>query len=295
MKVESLTSKHQEIANNLADVAEFLSPNKRGGVRNGVKFFNEFMQSLNQLESDKGVSEIVGPLMTTVLRKTPPKDPGLPDTSGKTTPLFDSSILQSTVAALCHGGGEKIDPTLLMKEKEYTFLWTNRVAMWRFFERYISPALKNAKDESHLLLMYEVKKLEKKVGFPINPYNPLDCFSKAFEPVMNAWAPLMHKTCRIFTENNPGGDSLKDDFLSISYIAFLHALEKQAMAILGSLPRAQGIPFSKRLEFAIRKAIRCDLPDLTGPVRVPIESEARQNMPVGISLETLFGEGPQES
>lgn len=228
-------------------------------------------------------------------RKTPSKEIHEIDLSGKKVGMGDSHVHDASALIMSGALSEKIDPTLLMKEKEYTFLWTNRVAMWRFFERYISPVLKREDQELGFLLEYQAKLLSEATGVYVDPYNPFAPFAKAFPAVMETWSPLMKRTMRIFMENNPGGMDLRDDFLSISYIAFLHALEKQAMAMVGSLQRAQGIPFSKRLEFAIRKAIRCDLPDMTGPVRVPIESEARQQMPVSVSLDALFGDGNQEN
>ena len=57
------------------------------------------------------------------------------------------------------------------------------------------------------------------------------------------------------------------------------------MAIIANAEEAQSIPFPRRLEYAIRKSINRAIPDMTGPYRVPRESEHRKNMPQEISLD----------
>jgi hypothetical protein len=230
-----------------------------------------------------------------VMRKGEAPSSGDIDTSGKSLDFLDRNLAPSVCRLFANSREETVDPSLLMKNKEYTFRWTNRVAIWRFFERYAVPIAAANEDKVGYLLKHQSANIPSVTGTSSKKHdhiNPFHAYESAFGPIMQTWQPLMKRTLRIFVANNPLGANLKDDFLSISYIAFLHALEKQAMAILGSLERAQGIPFSKRLEFAIRKQIRCDLPNMTGPVRVPIESEQRKQMPTSVSLDVLLGDKP---
>lgn len=238
------------------------------------------------------------PFNAVMRRGESPSGSGI-DTSGKYLNFLDKNLTPSVCKVFAESLSERIDPSRLMKEKDYTFKWTNRVALWRFFERYVTPIVKSNEDQVGYLLKHQVESMAlmgdigDESAKSVDHTNPFGAYEHAFAPIMETWQPLMKRAFRVFVTNNPAGTSLRDDFLSISYIAFLHALEKQAMAILGSIERAQGIPFSKRLEFAIRKQIRCDLPDMTGPVRVPIESEQRKQMPTSISLDALLGDKPE--
>jgi hypothetical protein len=185
--------------------------------------------------------------------------------------------------------GERIDPTKLsLNNKPYTALWTNRVAMWRFFARYVEPFVKVGLIDDGEEMRFHRDRLCEVGG--INPAkipweNPFACYGHAFEHVMNAWYPCIRKIVKGYENNTRNGHGLKEDFHQIAAIAFLHALEKQAMAILANAKLSQGIPFPMRLEYAVRKAINSDLPDHTGPVRVPVESKQRKMMPIEVSLD----------
>lgn len=202
--------------------------------------------------------------------------------------MLGGEIKRSSAERFSQAVSERVNPSLLtISNKQYTALWTNRVAMWRFFQHFIEPLVASHYAELELMLTYHGMTLSR-YGMKINKktlVNPFAGFEHAFLPVMNAWMPIIKKIVRIFERNTRGGSNLREDFMSVSYIAFMHALEKQAMAIIGNPKQVQALPFHKRLEFAVRKSIYAEIPDLTGPVRVPVESPARKNMPKEVSLD----------
>lgn len=202
--------------------------------------------------------------------------------------MLGGEIKRSSAERFSQAVSERVNPSLLtISNKQYTALWTNRVAMWRFFQHFIEPLAASHYDELELMLTYHGMTLSR-YGMKINKktlVNPFAGFEHAFLPVMNAWMPIIKKIVRVFERNTRGGANLREDFMSVSYIAFMHALEKQAMAIIGNPKQVQALPFHKRLEFAVRKSIYAEIPDLTGPVRVPVESPARKNMPLEVSLD----------
>ena len=210
--------------------------------------------------------------------------------SGKLVDMLDKEIHRSVAERFVGSTRETIDRNKLSpSNKVYIAQWTNRVAIWRFFERYVSPVVVRHLDEIKDDIRYHADAFVELGGARPNEIrlvNPFAQYGHAFKVVMNAWMPCIKKVVKLFVSNTRGGFNLQEDFQSISYMAFLHALEKQAMAILGNSKQAQGIPFPKRLEFAVRKSIYSDLPDLTGPVRVPVESKQRKNMPQEVSLDS---------
>lgn len=204
--------------------------------------------------------------------------------------MWDGEVQRSAGERFAAATSEKIDPSRLsLNEKEYTALWTNRVAMWRFFEHLVSPLLAAEYATVEPILQFHGMAVAALGSVNAREHrrliNPFRSFEHAFGPVMKAWMPCMKRIVRLFERNTPRGHNFRDDFLSISTIAFLHALEKQAMAILGNPRQAQSLPFPKRLEFAVRKAIYSEIPDLTGPVRVPVESKQRKDMPIEVPLD----------
>lgn len=208
--------------------------------------------------------------------------------------MLDRDIYRSVAERFVESINERIDPKLAnQKNKVYTAKWTNRVAMWRFFERYGVPISNSHSEDTSDFLLYHSRKFNEFYNdYPksrmVSPVNPFSHYGHAFSTIMEAWMPCIKKVVKMFVENTRGGVDLQEDFVSIGYIAFLHALEKQAMAMLADAKVAQGIPFPDRLKYAVRKLINSDLPDLTGPVRVPVESKDRKKMPVSVSLDPWY-------
>lgn len=195
--------------------------------------------------------------------------------------MLDQDILRSSLDRFSDTLSERIDKNLINNNnKVYIAKWTNRVAIWWFFEHFYSKFINKGSSEIDTDLTYHLKKITDKNpnARKVTLANPFAQYEHAFETVMNAWMPAIKKVVNVFVVNTRNGRNLQEEFLSVGYLAFLHALEKQGMAILANAKASQGIPFPKRLEFALRKALNSSLPDLTGPLRVPIESAERKNM-----------------
>ena len=203
--------------------------------------------------------------------------------------MLDCRIERSVAERFAMAMSDKVDPSkMTLANKDYTTLWTNRVAMWRFFDRYVSPVIRANQAQVAPYFAHHLKAIEMAGVDPgriLRTMNPFANFEHAFPAVLAAWTPVLKKIVRLFERNTRSGQNLTDDFTSISMIAFLHALEKQAMAMLGNPKQVQSLPFPNRVEFAVRKAIYSEIPDLTGPVRVPVESKHRKNMPTEVSLD----------
>lgn len=208
-------------------------------------------------------------------------------------PMHDLEIYPSCREMFVASLDETIDKERVRsQDKIYIAKWTNRVALWRFFERFYRPIV-----EKNLAAVYPGIELQsqkilagvEKFSSPryVNEMalNPFSQYGHAFNVIFNAWMPVIRKMVRLFEKNTRDGFGLKEDFYSSASIAFLYALEKHAMGIISSNRIGQGIPFPKRLVFSIKKEVYADIPNLTGPVKVPIESEMRKTMPIGIGLD----------
>jgi hypothetical protein len=213
---------------------------------------------------------------------------------GTVLDLWDSDVKKSSAFRFALAMGDKIDASRFEdNDKDYIALWTNRVAMWRLFEHLVSPCLRDRFDSISPMLRHHMTSLSAlpggvgglSVGALCNPFSE---FGRGFKIVMNTWMPAMKKLVRVYTQKTRGGINLKEDFMSIATIAFLHALEKQALAIIANPKQAQSLPFPKRLEYAVRKAIYSEIPDLTGPLRIAMENPLRKTMPVEVGLDFNF-------
>ena len=199
------------------------------------------------------------------------------------------NIHRSTAERFVASTEERIDTNLIREDnKSYIAMWTNRVAMWRFFDRYVVPIIKQHYPRIEDYLRYHGKAFEEMGGAKpgkVSHINPFEKYAHAFWAVRQAWNPLIRRQISHYRRKNRNGMMLIEELTSISHLAFIHALEKQAMAILGNSEAAQGIPFPNRLERAMQKAVYTYLPDLTGPMKVPMESEARKNMPTEVPFD----------
>ena len=101
--------------------------------------------------------------------------------------------------------------------------------------------------------------------------------------------PIVIKKTKSFVSHTMRGKNHESDIRQLALIGLMYALERQAIAIIGDIRSAQTIPFPKRLDFSIRKIINSELPNMTGPVRVPHESPTRKNMPGESSFESYVG------
>ncbi len=225
--------------------------------------------------------------------------------------------------------GEVIDPERMKiqnKDKGYVALWTNRYAMFHFFKRYYAPflaipkrppsyssnSIEKLKEESEYAnLCSEVEELidlKKDFESLLRPKieassliknrtikekllsdNPFSVYSHAEKYVFDAWMPIVIKKTKSFVSHTLRGKNHESDIKQLALMGFMYALERQVVAIIGDVKSAQTIPFPKRLDFSIRKIINSELPNMTGPVRVPHESPTRKNMPGESSFESWVG------
>ena len=206
--------------------------------------------------------------------------------------LLDKKIHNSIAAQFKGIIGERLDTRQLsFSNKAYVSKWTNRVALYWFFERYYTKLYQKHKDNIKDEVDYYTMAInDKEMKTQIHAANPFGAWKHALNPIMAIWRPCIKNVINIFIQNTKGGYSLAEDFESIAYMAFLYTLEKQAMVILSNSKLAQGIPFPKRLNYAIRKAINREIPDMTGAVRIPIESEMRKHMPQIVSVDFIDDE-----
>lgn len=110
-------------------------------------------------------------------------------------------------------------------------LRTNRVAMWRFFERYVCVA-------------------DATTG--LKQVNPFKGAAKEWSSVQEGWKPFMKKEIRKLT-NSSISSSYNDDLYMIAVVALLETLERQAMDIIAMSRKAQMIPFHIKLKFAMQR------------------------------------------
>lgn len=213
---------------------------------------------------------------------------------GTVLDLWDSGVKKSSAFRFSLAIGDKIDVRKIEdNDKDYIALWTNRVAMWRLFEHLVSPYLRDRFDSIAPMLRHHMSSLSASPSGGGSPSveslcNPFSEFGRGFKLIMNTWMPAMKKLVRVYAQKTRGGSNLKEDFMSIATIAFLHALEKQALAIIANPKQAQSLPFPKRLEYAVRKAIYSEIPDLTGPLRIAMENPLRKAMPVEVGLDLYY-------
>lgn len=119
---------------------------------------------------------------------------------------------------------------------------TNRVALWRFFERYVVPAMRISNNPNYI--------------------NPFSSSSKLLPYVLRSWRPLILKESRRYSYQVCGGDHLIDEFVSVATIGLLESLERQAMDIIAMSKKAQLIPFHLKLRYGIQRQILQNNPAL---------------------------------
>jgi hypothetical protein len=148
-------------------------------------------------------------------------------------------------------------------------LATNRVALWRFFERYVCPAVATA-------------------GRP-DYRNPFAESGRLLKFVLNGWRPILGSESRRYCRDAGGGGDLYEDLLAIATGAFLEALERQAMDILSMSKKGQLIPFHLKLRFSIQRHMHQNVPDLTGGgIRIGYDSRAfGEERPSFVSFDEL--------
>jgi hypothetical protein len=178
------------------------------------------------------------------------------DFVGHETTRSEKFIQKSEALSIILALQEKPDPQRIKnKDTNYILVWTNRVALWWFFRRFIEPMAKQEPE------------FEKKIKFYIagiapelirdNLSNPFERIGQeAFPLILNAWMPTLQFMAGFYAGKTRNGRGLYDELLSRAHLTFLHVLEKQAMSIIGSSYKAQGIPFSDRLQKALQTAMR---------------------------------------
>jgi hypothetical protein len=151
-------------------------------------------------------------------------------------------------------------------DKKTLVLFTNRLSIWRFFERFVSVTVKES--GAHWK-------------------NPFDEFGKDFLRIFNGWRPIMISEVNRHLDKNGGRHQLFDDMMSMATAAFLETLERQAMDLLAMSKKAQLIPFHLKLRYAIQRHVHQGLPDLVGGgVRIGFDSKAfKEDRPVFIPFE----------
>lgn len=151
-------------------------------------------------------------------------------------------------------------------DKKTLVMATNRLAIWRFFERYVSVDVKSR--GAHWK-------------------NPFDEFGKDFLRIFNGWKPIMISEVNRHLDKNGGHHHLFDDVMSLANAAFLETLERQAMDLLAMSKKAQLIPFHLKLRYAIQRHVHQGFPDLVGGgVRIGFDSKAfKEDRPVFVPFE----------
>jgi hypothetical protein len=144
---------------------------------------------------------------------------------------------------------------------------TNRVAMWRFFERYVCPAAIASGNHTYK--------------------NPFTQSSKLFTVVMDGWRPVIATEAKKYCAKTENGWQMMDDIMSIATGALLEALERQAMDIISMAKKGQLIPFHLKLRYAIQRHMHQNLPDLIGGgIRIGFDARAfHEERPVFLSFE----------
>ena len=148
-------------------------------------------------------------------------------------------------------------------------LATNRVALWRFFERYVCPAAALA-------------------GRP-NYRNPFAESGRLLKFTLSGWRPILAAESRRYCRDTGSGSSLYDDFFAVATAAFLEALERQAMDVLAMSKKGQLIPFHLKLRFSIQRHMHQNVPDLVGGgIRIGYDSQAfGEERPSFVSYDEL--------
>ncbi len=149
-------------------------------------------------------------------------------------------------------------------------LATNRVAMWRFFERYVCTAVKASGNHRYR--------------------NPFHSSEKLFSSVIAGWRPVINGETKRYCERTENGWELYEDLHSIAVLGLLEALERQAMDILAMSKKAQLIPFHLKLRFAIQRHMHQAIPDLIGGgIRIGFDSKAfAEDRPTLVSFDDFM-------
>ena len=165
---------------------------------------------------------------------------------------------------------------LKMSNGSYVILWTNRVAIWWFFRKFVEPFMKADPAIAERLSRRLGESFDDFKKFNIN--NPFDIYGeRAFAMVLEAWRPMMQGLVKKYVIRTRGGKALADEFMSQSHLAFLHILEKQAMSILGMSSKAQSIPFAKRLERSIQTNLRKEIAHSREVVKISVQQAFDEN------------------
>jgi hypothetical protein len=179
--------------------------------------------------------------------------------------VFWDELVNDVFAHRLESIGSKLKiARLSFVNKQDVALWTNRVAVWRFFERFTSPIMLSKGLDFQDRVIDKLQKRSgadwRELGDGVNPFSE---FGLAFGEVMKVWNPYINKIVSKFVDNTPDGRKIKGDIYSLALMGFLQALEYQGLAIITDCATAQGVPFPLRLSFAIRNSINAGLKDLT--------------------------------
>ncbi len=182
----------------------------------------------------------------------------------------------------------------------YNQLWTQRYIFMIFLKKYLLTIFN--KYEANLEWQFRVQLAPLlEIREELYPNINDDSFSneiinlfknwdhpKFLLTLMDSWKDFSLDKFQHYIEKTPGGQNLKDDFLSASFFAVQRIIENICFNLLASINKVQGTTFANRLMYALKRISREEIQEISAPVKFYLENLEKDTNGGWVSLDDFF-------